>query len=93
MPRAKMQIGASFGVLRMAYQSSQGAMDVCEEEKFALVRPVGTASRAQSAPRADLTRWKKVCYFPCCALAAHVARTPTYAIGEFNPSKARALAT
>ena len=43
--------GASLGSLRMAHRGAAAAMNVCEAEKFALIRFVETTPRAHLAPR------------------------------------------
>ena len=64
-------------------------MNHCEAGKFALGPLVRTASRAHSAPRAELTQRARVGYSPRCTLAAHVALPPTYALGDGHLVKAR----
>ena len=86
-----MNADASAGFPRMAYQSATVAMDLCESEKFALVRLVGNTYRAHSANKTDIVQGAKVGYRPCCTHPSHVVLPPTYALGEFHHLKARGL--
>ena len=76
--RPIMNTGAPLGVRRMAFHGAHVAMNHCEAEKFALARLMGTASRAHSAPRADLAQRAKVGYTPCCTPSTLVALPPTF---------------
>ena len=87
-----MNADASLGFPHMTHKSAHVAMNPREGEKFALVRPVGTTSRANPAARTGLAQREKVGYCPNCTLAAHAALPPTYALGEFHLLKARGLA-
>ena len=89
---ATVNAGASMGSSRMAHRSAAAAINGCVAEKFALIRFVGTASRAQSAPRTATAQRAEVGCRACCALGTHVANPPIHGSGELNPSGARGLA-
>lgn len=86
-----MNADAASGSSRMAYQSASVAMNLCESEKFALVRLAGATSRAHSANRTEIAQRARAGCCPCCSRATHVALPPAYALDEFRNLKVRGL--
>ena len=87
-----MNTDAWLGFSRTAYQSASVKMNLCEAEKFALVRLVGTTPRARSIKKLDIAQRAEVGYGPCRGRATHVAAPPTLQHhGSMPPSKGRGL--
>ena len=67
-------------------------MNLCEAGKFALIRPVGTTSRARAGAKTDAAQRAKVGYCACCTRAIHVAVRPMCALVAFDWPKSRGMA-
>ena len=58
-----------------------------DSKSCALVRLVGTASRAHPGCRRELAQGAQAGYQPCCTSATHVALLPSCALGRNNVEK------